>query len=188
MFRLVFSYHVVSRLAYGIGVGIALVRQDRYQSFTRRYGVDAGFKKFRRIAAVLMTNDAASFVVLCLLTRQTVHLPVPTPILVGLGLLLCVVGGFTKLWATARLGWEPFFWHNFFVPGNPVMPDPPGPYRFLKNPMYTVGYLHMYGLALALGSLPGLLAAAFDQLAILAFYYWVEKPHYDLLMEGASQG
>jgi hypothetical protein len=45
--------------------------------------------------------------------------------------------------------------------------------------MYTVGYLPLYGLALFTMSLPGLLAAAFDQAAILAFYWSVEKPHFD---------
>jgi hypothetical protein len=45
--------------------------------------------------------------------------------------------------------------------------------------MYTVGYLHIYGFALVTASSLGLLAALFDQVAILAFYRSVEKPHFD---------
>ncbi|MGH2668454.1 MAG: methyltransferase, partial [bacterium] len=56
------------------------------------------------------------------------------------------------------------------------------PYRFLKNPMYTVGYLQTYGLALLTGSMPGLVAALFAQAAILLFYLLVEKPHFDKLL------
>ena len=57
-------YHLVSRLAYAVGVGVALRRQDRAQIFTRRDGPEAGFLRFRRAASIVMNNDAVSFVVL----------------------------------------------------------------------------------------------------------------------------
>jgi hypothetical protein len=44
--------------------------------------------------------------------------------------------------------------------------------------MYTVGYLQAYGLALITGSMAGLWAAAFLHLAILVFYFAVERPHF----------
>ena len=44
---------------------------------------------------------------------------------------------------------------------------------------------HGQGLALVFGSLPGLILAAFDQASILAFYYRVEKPHYEQLCRPA---
>lgn len=186
MTALILSYHLASRLVYVLGVGFALTQQDRHQLFTRRRGVQAGFRRFRRIATALMSNDALSFILLCVLTRQTPH-PGLSWAALWVGLPLLLLGITTKLWATARLGWSAYYWHNFFVADRPVPPEPPGPYRFLKNPMYTIGYLHMYGFALVLGSLPGLIAAGFDHTAILAFYYWVEKPHFDLLTVGGSR-
>lgn len=174
-------YHVASRLAYVVGVGVALTRQDRYQVFTRGSGVEAGFRRFRRLASLVMNNDALSFVVLCLVTRGTLPWAVPTSVQVGVGLLGSALGIGIKLWAAARLGSQAYYWHNFFVPVRPVPLDPPGPYRYLDNPMYTVGYLHGYGFALLMGSGVGLLAAAFDQVAILAFHQLVEKPHFVLL-------
>ncbi len=175
------SYHLASRLAYVVGVGVALARQERHQSFTRRHGVEAGFLRFRRWAAFLMNNDAVSFVLLCVVTRQTIPAGFRSPMILVAAVLLILLGISVKLWAAARLGSGAYYWHNFFIPGDVVTPDPPGPYRFLKNPMYTVGYLHAYGLALAFGSLPALIAAAFDQAAILVFHQWVEKPHYERL-------
>jgi len=180
-------YHLVSRLAYAVGVGVALRRQDRDQVFTRRHGPEAGFLRFRRAASVVMNNDAVSFVVLCLVTRRTLHPPWPWSYSLATGVLLVFLGVSIKLWAAARLGAAAYYWHNFFVPGDLVAPDPPGPYRFLKNPMYTLGYLHAYGFALATDSGLGLIAAVFDQAAILAFHHWVEKPHLDALMERAQR-
>jgi hypothetical protein len=76
------------------------------------------------------------------------------------------------------LGERAYYWVNFFTADRAPL-NTRGPYRFLKNPMYTVGYLPLYGLALFTMSLPGLLAAAFDHVAILAFHRWVEQPHFE---------
>jgi protein-S-isoprenylcysteine O-methyltransferase Ste14 len=104
------------------------------------------------------------------------------PLRIGIGLVLIVIGLGTKLWAARTLGDDAYYWHNFFVRRDHVPPDPPGPYRYLSNPMYTVGYLHAYGFALLLGSLPGLGLALFDQAAILIFHRLVEQPHYRRLL------
>jgi protein-S-isoprenylcysteine O-methyltransferase Ste14 len=182
------AYHLLSRLAYVVGVGTALRRQERDQLFTRRYGPEGGFLRFRRGASVVMNNDAVSFVVLCLVTRQTLHPSWPWSVSLAAGGLLVFLGMSIKLWAAARLGAEGYYWHNFFVPARVVPLDPPGPYRFLKNPMYTLGYLHAYGFAVVSESWVGLIAAAFDQAAILAFHYRVEKPHFDALVERTRRG
>lgn len=184
---LAIGYHVVSRLAYVVGVGVALIRQDRDQIFTKVRGAEAGFQRFKRRAAFVMNNDAVSFVVLALVTRGTLPWELPAWLLIGGGLAGIALGIGVKLWAAARLGSAAYYWHNFFVPVRPVALDPPGPYRYLDNPMYTVGYLHAYGFALLMGSGIGLLAAAFDQAAILVFHQVVEKPHFVLLRGTGSE-
>ena len=174
----VFGYHLASRLTYVLYVGLALRAQERHGYFTERWGVEGGFRRFRRMAALVMNNDAVSFVVLCFATAHTFSVDLPGEWLVGVGIALIVVGGGTKLWAAATLGGRAYYWYNFFAP--PSSPPAPagGPYRFLRNPMYTVGYLPSYGLALALGSMPGLVAAVLDHAAILIFYATVEQPHF----------
>lgn len=181
---LTLGYHLASRLAYVFGIGVALTQQQRHQFFTRRDGVEAGFHRFRHIAAILISNDLASFVLLSVVTRETIRSVVPVMVLLVGGALLIAVGVSIRLWATMRLGSAAYYWHDFFAVDNRVVPERRGPYRFLKNPMYTVGYLHTYGIALLCGSWPGLVAAAFDQAAILAFCRIVEKPHFDLATGG----
>ena len=51
-----------------------------------------------------------------------------------------------------------------------------GPYRFLRNPMYSVGQLQGYGYALLYGSLPGFFAPAAGHRLIYAFYIVAEHP------------
>src|SRR5688572_21374995 len=176
------AYHLASRLAYVLYIGIVLSRQERTAYFTSRYGVERGFRRFRRVAATLMANDAVSFIVVCLLSRDTLAVELPPGVTVVVGAVLVLVGLLTKAWAAATLGGKAYYWHNFFKPAERSVPNSSGPYRFLKNPMYTVGYLQTYGFALLTGSLPGLVAALFGQAAILLFYLWVEKTHFDKLL------
>jgi len=182
---LTLAYHLASRLAYVLYVGLALRRQERTGYFTRRYGPEEGFRRFRRAAAILMSSDAVSFVALCLVSRNTLAIGLPRDLVLAAGVVLVLVGLLTKAWAAATLGGRAYYWSNFFGPANRTARSVAGPYRFFKNPMYTVGYLQVYGLALLSGSLPGFAAALFDQAAILTFYRAVEKPHFDRSVAGA---
>jgi protein-S-isoprenylcysteine O-methyltransferase Ste14 len=173
------AYALASRLAYVLFVGIALRRQERDDFYTRRWGVEEGFRRFRRIAAVVMTNDVAAFALLCVITHGTLAVGVARGLELAVGWALVIVGTGVKVWAAATLGGRPYYWYNFFSPSGPqVAVKLAGPYRLLKNPMYTVGYLQAYGFALVMASLPGLVAAVFAQAAILTFYYAVERPHF----------
>jgi len=178
MIWIALAYHLASRLAYVLYVGLTLRRQDRTAYLTNRFGAEAAFRRFRRVAAVVMANDAVSLAVLCLASWNTLHLGLPRGVLIAVGAVLALVGVATKIWAAATLG-DGYYWHNFFRPADRIAPKAAGPYRWLKNPMYTVGYLPVYGMALIASSAFGLIGALFDQIAILTFYHLVEKPHFE---------
>ena len=174
---LALAYHLTSRLAYVLWVGWALQREQRTQYYARTYGAEAGFRRFRRMAAALMNNDGASLLVLCLLTRGTLPIAAPWWLLVALGAVLGALGIGVKLWARAVTGPDRYYWGDFFTTADAPLKLTAGPYRYFSNPMYTVGNLHVWGLALGVASRPGLGAALFDQVAILVFNRVVEQPH-----------
>jgi protein-S-isoprenylcysteine O-methyltransferase Ste14 len=179
-------YAIVSRLAYVVGVGVMLTKQDRHQAFTRTAGVEAGFRRFKGIASWLMYNDGAALILVSAVTRHTIPAgPRPWLMMVA-GLMLVIVGIGTKAWAASRLGADAYYWKNFFDNAPHVVMKKPGPYRFFKNPMYTLGNLHMYGWALMMASLPGLLASAFAQAALMVFHATVEKPHFSRLTRSST--
>jgi protein-S-isoprenylcysteine O-methyltransferase Ste14 len=131
-----------------------------------------------------MAWDALSFVLLCVVTRRTLRVGVSSAVTIPVGVLLVALGIGIKRWAARSLDPGAYYWRDFFAPDEARLPDPPGPYRFFEHPMYTVGYLHAYGFALVCGSAIGLAAAAFDQIAILAFARLVERPHFERIMAG----
>src|SRR2546422_4434620 len=89
---LALAYHLASRLAYVLFVGLALRRQERTGYFTRRYGPEEGFPRFRRAAAILMSSDAVRFVVLCVVSRNTLAIGSPRGLVLAAGVVLGLVG------------------------------------------------------------------------------------------------
>jgi protein-S-isoprenylcysteine O-methyltransferase Ste14 len=124
-----------------------------------------------------MDLDGLLFIVACVLTRGTLGTPGPVALRVSIGVVLILIGGGVKLWARRTLGPQAYYWRNFFAPEEHVS-QPRGPYKYLDNPMYTIGYLQTFGLALVLDSAAALVLAAFMQIAVLLFYRVVERPHY----------
>lgn len=177
----VFGYAILSRLAYVLFVGAVLRREDRTGAYTQRFGRAEAFRRFRRTAAIIMNHDAFAFVVLCLVTGGTWDLPLGPAVSFAIGATLVIIGLGIKLWAARTLGSNAYYWHNFFDPDEAVGPVSTGPYRFISSPMYTIGYLPTYGLALMTRSLPGLIAAGFAHAAILLFNLLIEKPHFERL-------
>jgi len=170
------GYALVSRLAYVGYVAWSLRRVDLGLA-----GAGNGaYTRFRRRAAIVMYHDGVMFVALCVVTRGTLEFPLPFVWQIA-GAALVALGVSVKVWAAATLGADGYYWRDFFEPRTRSAPITAGPYRWLKNPMYTVGYLQTYGLALLVASLPGLVASVFAQATIVAFYRLVERPHYHRL-------
>jgi protein-S-isoprenylcysteine O-methyltransferase Ste14 len=175
---LAFAFLILSRLAYVVGTGYMLVQQDRHQAYTRKYGVEDGFQRFKRASTILMVFDTVSFILLNLVTIDTMHLPGPRVAWIVIGAAIGAVGLGVKTWATRTLGPRAYYWYNFFERAEPVQWVPRGPYRYLSDPMYGVGYAQTYGLAFMCASLHGMVGALFMQISIYVFNEMVEKPHF----------
>src|SRR5206468_1569122 len=83
----IFAYAILSRMAYVLFVGAALRRRDRSGVLTEPHERAEAFRRFRRTAGVIMYHDAFAFVVLCLATRDTWQLALPTVITMSVGAL-----------------------------------------------------------------------------------------------------
>ena len=172
-----FVLFLASRLAYVLYTGLALRAQDEDGWFTRRWGPEGGFRRFRGIVLTLMHNDCITLFLVCWTSRGTINGSLPHWADPYLGILLVVAGLGIKTWAVRTLGGGAFYWRSFFIPPEKTRYVVAGPYRWFSNPMYTVGYAPMYGVALLLRSMPGLIAALAAQALVLVFYAWAERPH-----------
>ncbi|MBC8243663.1 MAG: hypothetical protein H8E20_04660 [Verrucomicrobia bacterium] len=90
---------------------------------------------------------------------------------------LCAIAGFgVKFWATWIVGVDTYYFRDLFLEQSHGEFSARGPYKWLANPMYGVGNLHLYCTALFTGSLFGLWFALACHASIYAFYLIVERP------------
>lgn len=182
------AFTLASRAAYIGYVAVVLRRQDRDGAYSRRFGPEPAYRRFRAAAMLLMNNDAVAIVLACLAGRWTFEVPGPDWAPWAAGIALAAVGIGIKSWAARSLPDGAFFWRSFFVPPTESKWVAVGPYRWLDDPMYTLGYLHAWGLALALCSVPGLIAAGVANAGILLVQYTIERPHTERMRRRTMDG
>ncbi|MBV8882182.1 MAG: phosphatidylethanolamine N-methyltransferase family protein [Planctomycetaceae bacterium] len=172
------AYFAAARLSYVIYVSIGLRAQSQRLGLESRETAEARHAAFHCRVLRLQNIDGIAFAALCVGTRSTFPWSGWEWAYMLAGAVLIVAGVVTKAWAVRCLGFDSYTWHDFFVPKERFVPCKSGPYRFLADPMYTVGYLHTYGIALACGSWYGLAGAIFAHASIMIVNELVEKPHF----------
>ena len=103
-------------------------------------------------------------------------IPLPAALKWGLFILVTVAGFGIKFWATWTVGVNTYYFRDLFLEKAHGNFTALGPYKWLANPMYGVGNLHLYCFALLTGSVFGLWFALGCHVSIYAFYFIVEKP------------
>jgi protein-S-isoprenylcysteine O-methyltransferase Ste14 len=143
-----------------------------------RWGEDRAFRVYESILALMFINQGLGIGCVGALPLGPRWLLPGSPLLLSLvGAALCAVGITVKVWATIVAGVDIYYYRDMFL-GRPVSEFVVrGPYRVLRSPMYGVGQLHAYGVAVLMSrSWSGLLAAAVCHALIYAFYFTAELP------------
>lgn len=172
---LAIAWYGVSRLAYVGFLCGALLHTAGREAPADPAAQQSAWLRFRRRVSWVMDNDAAAFSALCVVTRGTLDVGLPLWATALLGTSLGVFGLAVKAWATASLRPGAYYWRNFFLPAERAHVSAEGPYRWLSDPMYSVGYLPLYGLAVFMRSVPGLAGAAVAQATMLFIVARVER-------------
>lgn len=175
---LALAYFTIARLSYVIYVSVELRAQSRRLGLEPRDVAEKRHEVFNRRALRLQNIDGISFASLCVAASRTMPWEGWEWAFIAVGVVLTVGGFGVKAWAVRCLGADSWTWHDFFVPKENFEPCRKGPYRWFSDPMYTLGYLQTYGIALMCASWHGLAAAIFSQASILLVNELVEKPHF----------
>jgi SAM-dependent methyltransferase len=145
----------------------------------RRLGEAPGARAYEGLTALFFYHRSYSF---ALLVEKTAFLDAEWLLPYGLGLqvvgwLGIGVGVVVNTWAFLLVGRPAFYYLDMYY-GRFLQPFAASSlYRVLPNPMYSLGQLPAYGLALLAGSWPGLLYTAVNQACAYLFYAVAERPH-----------
>ena len=93
-----------------------------------------------------------------------------------IGYVFVSIGLFCKLAAAYATGVDIYYCRDMFLKEKVGDFQVTYLYKYFKNPMYGVGHLHAYGLALLSDSYLAFALSIFNQIAIFTFYYLLEKP------------
>jgi len=141
----------------------------------RHFGREQGFAIYEALSALLLAAQRLAFI--ALLLASSGELGAWGSTWSSCGAVLLVLGVAMSVWATQVAGLDTYYYRDLFMGPRLVTFEQDGPYSFFSNPMYGVGQLAVYGVAMMFGSLEGVVAAALNQAASYAFAGFVERPH-----------
>lgn len=140
-----------------------------------RFGVERGHASYALGLDILLFVQRASFVALVCATAREPGGAFGAALQV-LGSVMLAVGVGTTIWAARTVGIDAYHYRDLFMGSRHVSLESDGPYALCSNPMYTLGPLAGYGLALLALSPFALFAAGVNQLLLFAFNEAVEQP------------
>jgi protein-S-isoprenylcysteine O-methyltransferase Ste14 len=186
--RLAVLYAVGSIVGYVGFISVVLPRNGLRLWFVKRWGEERGYLAFEAILGFLFFHNAAAIGYVASSAPGRMLTFLPREVVVSLAAILFVVGLVTKLWAATSVSVDVYYWKDMFLGRKVGDFVATGPYRFLKNPMYGVGQLQAYSLAIWLGSPAGLAIAFLNQCSVFLFHFAVEEPFVQRTHNGQDEG
>lgn len=97
--------------------------------------------------------------------------------LVIVSYLFAIIGMIVNVWSFILIERGAYYYMDMFYGRFLTNFKKEGPYKWFANPMYGIGQIPSYGVALAAGSVSGILMSFLNQACAYIFYYAFEKPH-----------
>jgi protein-S-isoprenylcysteine O-methyltransferase Ste14 len=140
-----------------------------------RLGVERGHAAYSIALDFVLFAQRVSFIALVVATARESEGPFGWTLQV-LGFLLVPIGIGATIWGARVVGLDAWYYRDLFMGSRSVSLESDGPYALCPNPMYTLGPLAGYGLALLALSPLALFAAGLSQALLYAFNELVEQP------------
>lgn len=175
-FKLAVFYFILSEVFYISFLMLVLPKNGYRHWFIRKYGDEnkgylayeaiLGFLFFHNAASIGYIASSASGILFYFIHKELLFVAVAT---------LFIAGFIIKIWAAKAVSIDIYYWKDMFLGRKISEFVVTGPYKYFKNPMYGIGHLPAYAIAIWYGSGLGLIAALLNQCLIFSFFYMVEK-------------
>ncbi len=96
-------------------------------------------------------------------------------IIITIVAILFVAGLGIKIWSAYVVGIPIYYWKDMFLGRKISDFIVAGPYKYFNNPMYGIGQVQVYAIAIYYNSIYGLIFGAVNQLLVFLFYFTAEK-------------
>lgn len=178
--KLAIAYFILAEILY-IGFIYAVLPENGLRRwFIKKWGGEnKGYLAFEAILGFLFFNNATSIAYIASSTPGDIFGFIPDGFLLAWAVVIFCVGFIVKILATKAVSVDIYYWKDMFVGRKICDFVITGPYKYLNNPMYGVGQLQSYAIAIWYGSIYGLFAALLNQCLIFSFFFLIEKGFID---------
>jgi len=172
--KLAITYFVAFEVFYVGFITIALSKNGLRLWFIKTWGEEKGYRAFEAILGFLFFHNGVSIGYIASSTPGDLFHFMPENLLWIIVAILFISGFVIKILAAKAVTIEIYYWKDMFLGRKISDFVVSGPYKYFKNPMYGLGQLQAYAMAIWYGSMYGLTAAFLNQVLIFTFYYLVE--------------
>jgi len=169
-------YFLVAEILY-IGFIYVVLPENGYRHwFIKKWGSEGkGYLAFEAILGFLFLNNVISIAYITSSTPGNIFSFIPREFLLVIVVIMSAVGLIVKILSAKVASIDIYYWKDMFL-GRKIRDFiVMGPYKYFNNPMYGVGQLQAYAIAIWYGSLVGLLIAFLNQCLIFSFFFFEER-------------
>jgi protein-S-isoprenylcysteine O-methyltransferase Ste14 len=174
--HIAFLYYIIFEILY-IGFIYAVLPQNglRLWLIKKFKSEEKAYFFYQCVLGFLFFNNGLSMSYFSTSTKSDILAFVPYELLIVIVGILFVTGFVVKIWSAKVVGIDIYYWKDMFLGRKICEFVCCGPYRFISNPMYGIGQLQGYAIAILNGSIPGLIVVFINQCLVFSFYFTMEK-------------
>jgi len=179
-------YFLISEVLYIGFITVVLSKDGLRHWFVKKWGEDKGYLNFETLVGFLFFNNAASIGYIASANPGNLFGFVDKYLIFIITAIL-FIGGFTvKVLAAKVVTIDIYYWKDMFLGRKITDFVVTGPYKYFSNPMYGIGQLPAYAVAIWYQSPDGLVVAALNQMLVFTFYFLVEKKFINRVYQDVS--
>ncbi|MBA3065108.1 hypothetical protein FP828_01300 [bacterium] len=175
-YKLAVCYFILIETVYISFITLVLSENGFRHWFIRMGGNEhEGYLAYEATLGVIFFHNAASIGYIVSSTSGSLPVFWHKYFLFVIPMLMFIVGFAIKIWAAKVVSIDIYYWKDMFLGKKITDFVESGPYKYFNNPMYGIGQLAGYALAIGQGSKYGLIAVLLNQILIFLFFYIMEK-------------
>jgi hypothetical protein len=184
-------YFVCSTVVYVGFIFIVLSERGLRLALIERFGEEEAYLYYEGFLAFAFFHNGVALTYISQSSAGSGFLEIlPEFVVLLSAVVLFIFGLVIKIWSAYVVGIPVYYWKDMFLRRSVSDFIVTGPYKYFNNPMYGVGQLQVYAMAIYYNSIYGLLFGAINQGLIFLFYFLVERPfiHKTYLQQSKPSG
>lgn len=171
-----FIYYLIFEILYIGFIYVVLPQKGLRLWLIKKFkSEEKAYVFYQSVLGFLFFNNGISMSYLSTSTKSDILSNIPGELLLIIVAVIFCTGFIVKMWSAWVVGIDIYYWKDMFLGRKICEFVCCGPYRFLSNPMYGIGQLQGYAIAILNGSIPGLIVVLINQCLVFSFYFIMEK-------------